>query len=133
MHPLAVESVAWTAELKNALSLPLLLLAMLATLDHERTGRRGSHWLSFLWFVLAMLAKSSVVMFPFVILLHAWWRRGRVSRRDLIESVPFFAASLVLGLVTVWFQGSRAIQGAALAKRRGAVPACGAGWRWSST
>jgi tetratricopeptide (TPR) repeat protein len=115
VHPLAVESVAWTAELKNALSLPLLLLAMLATLDHERTGRRGSHWLSFLWFVLAMLAKSSVVMFPFVILLHAWWRRGRVSRRDLIESVPFFAASLVLGLVTVWFQGSRAIQGADLA------------------
>jgi len=127
VHPLAVESVAWVAELKNTLSLPLLLLAMLAYVaaDEGRAGRsrpaarsvpatanaetNGYLLLSFLCFLLAMLSKSSVVMFPVVILLYAWWKRGRITRRDAAVSVPFFVISLGLGLVTVWFQQHRAI------------------------
>jgi tetratricopeptide (TPR) repeat protein len=56
-----------------------------------------------------MLAKASVVMFPVILLLHAWWRRGRVTGRDMMAAVPFFVVSLGLGLVSVWFQASRAI------------------------
>jgi tetratricopeptide (TPR) repeat protein len=56
-----------------------------------------------------MLSKTSVVMFPAVILLHAWWRRRRVDRRDLAASAPFFAVSLVLGLITLSFQTHRAL------------------------
>jgi tetratricopeptide (TPR) repeat protein len=48
-------------------------------------------------------------MFPAVILLHAWWKRGRISRGDVVASAPFFAISLVLGLVTVWYQHHHAI------------------------
>jgi tetratricopeptide (TPR) repeat protein len=109
-HPLAVESVAWVAELKNTLSLPLLLLAMTAYVDYDDRRVRGAYGLSLACFLLALLAKSSVVMFPLVILLHAWWRRRRIDGRDLAASAPFFALSLGLGLVTVWFQHHRAEQ-----------------------
>ena len=109
IHPLVVESVAWVAELKNTLSLALLLLAMIAWLDFDAKGRRAAYALSLGCFLLAMLSKTSVVMFPAVILLHAWWKRGRVGRRDLLSSAPFFAISLGLGLVTLWFQHNRAI------------------------
>jgi tetratricopeptide (TPR) repeat protein len=109
IHPLCVESVAWISELKNVMSLPLLLLAMGAFLDCEETGR--GRWRAPLWFLAAMLTKSSVVMFPFVLLLYAWWRRGRIKRWDVQASLPFFGISLVLGVVTTWFQSHRAIAG----------------------
>ena len=109
VHPLAVESVAWAAELKNTLSLVFLLGAMLAYAAFDTKRGRGAYALSLGLFVLAMLSKTSVVMFPAVILLHAWWRRGRIDRRDFQASAPFFAVSLGLGSATLWFQQHRAI------------------------
>ncbi len=109
VHPLAVESVAWIAEFKNTVSLPFLLLAALAMVDFDASRRRGAWLAGIAAFVAALACKTSVVMFPFALLLHAWWRRGRVGSRDLRDAAPFFGASLVLGLATVWFQASRAM------------------------
>ncbi len=110
VHPLTVESVAWAAELKNTLSLALLLGAMVAYLEFDGKGSRRAYAAALGLFLLAMLAKSTVVMFPCVILLHAWWRRGRIAPRELRAAAPFFAVSAALGLVTVYFQHHRAMQ-----------------------
>jgi len=125
LHPLAVESVAWIAETKNTLSLALALLALHAYVSFDerasavKTARRSPngegrafYWLSLLCFLAALLSKTTVAMFPVILLLYAWWRRGRVGGSDLGASVPFFALSLGLGLVTVWFQEHRAMAGA---------------------
>ena len=111
VHPLVVESVAWVAELKNVLSLVFLLGAMLAFVDYDRSGigRHGAYARSLLWFLLALLSTSSVVMLPGVLLLYAYWRRGRIGRRDVLAVVPFAGLSLLLGLVTVYFQTQRAL------------------------
>jgi tetratricopeptide (TPR) repeat protein len=118
IHPMAVESVAWVSELKNTLSLALVLLALAAHLefDGRESGRpgagRGAWYAASLGcFVLAMLSKSTVAMFPAILLLFAWWKRGRVTRREVGAIAPFFGVALVLGLVTVWFQHQRAIAG----------------------
>ena len=133
IHPLAVESVAWISELKNTLSLPFLLLAMISYMNWDsrtasspppalagsapgagRQGTRAWPWLSLFWFSIAMLCKTSVVMFPAVLLLYSWWKRGRIDRRDMVCAIPFAAISLVLGLATILFQQHRAIRGVAL-------------------
>jgi len=111
VHPLMVESVAWISEFKNTLSLPFLLLAMITYVDWDRGRDRPAYFISLGLFLAAMLCKSSVVMFPMVILLYGWWKRGRIARSDLRASAPFFAVSLILGLVSVWFQQHRAIAG----------------------
>ncbi|MDB4793623.1 tetratricopeptide repeat protein [Methylacidiphilales bacterium] len=103
VHPVVVESVAWIAELKNTLSLPFFILAICAFLDYDDRRKWRDYLLALGFFLLAMLCKTSMVMFPFVILLHAWWKRGRIGWHDLKASVPFFILSLVLGLITVVF------------------------------
>jgi tetratricopeptide (TPR) repeat protein len=105
VHPVQVESVAWIAELKNTLSLPFFLLAMIAWIDFDARGKRGDYALALGMFLLAMLSKPAMVMFPCVILLYAWWRRGRVGTKDLLQSVAFFAISLGVGLATVSWLG----------------------------
>jgi tetratricopeptide (TPR) repeat protein len=60
---------------------------------------------------VSLLCKTSVVMFPVVLLLYAWWKRGRVRVEDLKAAGPFFALSLALGLVTIHFQSKWAIRG----------------------
>jgi Flp pilus assembly protein TadD len=122
VHPVAVESVAWISEFKNPLSLAFLLLAAGYWLDSDAVrpaGPEGSTQVptlgfhpsagkALLCFCAALLSKTTVVMFPAGLLLHAWWKRGRITRKDLLSSAPFFAASLVLGSVTLWFQAHRA-------------------------
>ncbi|MDO8545102.1 MAG: tetratricopeptide repeat protein [Opitutaceae bacterium] len=109
VHPLTVESVAWIAEFKNAVSLPPLLLAATAFVDFTASGRRRDYILALVSFVAAGLCKTSVVMLPPVLLLFIWWRRNTVGVRDLKTVAPFFAISAVLGGVTIWFQHARAI------------------------
>lgn len=110
VHPLVIESVAWVSEIKNTASLPPFLLGLCAWIEFDERKRKRDYMAALGWFVAAMLIKTSVVMFPVVILLLAWWKRRAITRADLIASAPFFAVSLVLGIVTVWFQQTRAIQ-----------------------
>ncbi len=109
VHPLAVESVAWISELKNTLSLPPLLLSAIAVVAFYRSGSRPAWVFALLCFAAALACKTSVVMFPFCILLYAWWLNRRVTARDLRKAAPFFAASLAMGLATLHFQSARAI------------------------
>jgi len=113
IHPVAVESVAWVSETKNTLSLPLFLLSCLCWVSQddepEPVRRTWLYGLSILFFLLAMLAKTSMVALPVVLLLHAWWKRGAITQQDLIRTSPFFLISLVLGIITIQYQHGRAI------------------------
>jgi Flp pilus assembly protein TadD len=114
VHPVCVESVAWVSELKNTLSLPLFLLSAIAFVKFDDAAEddpaRWRHYtLAIVFFLLSMLAKTSVVAMPVVLLLYAWWKRGTVAPRDVVLAAPFFLISIVLGLITIYYQHGRAI------------------------
>jgi tetratricopeptide (TPR) repeat protein len=114
LHPLMVESVAWIAERKNVLSLALFLGALLAYGRFARLWKveqagGGPRWRAWVWalllFLAAYLAKATTFAFPAVVLLLCWWKRGQLRwREDVLPTLPFFAASLGLGLMTAWLE-----------------------------
>ena len=113
IHPVCVESVAWISETKNTLSLPLFMLSCIYWVgqDEEPNAPKWKrlYILSIIFFLLSMLAKTSIVAFPVLTLLYAWWKRKTVTMRDIVISLPLFAISIVLGLVTIHYQWGRAI------------------------
>ena len=101
IHPVMIESVAWNSELKNTLSLPPLLLAMLAWLNWTEVGERRSYFAALALFVVAMLAKTSGVMLPVVLLGYAWSKRAKIESSDLRATLPFFVVSALAAGVTL--------------------------------
>jgi len=109
IHPVNVEAVAWITQRKTVLPMVFYLLSILAYLKFEKTGKPRDYIFSLGTFLLALLSKTSVIMLPFVLLGCAWWQRGRIEGKDLRRTIPFFASSLLLSLITIWFQYNRSI------------------------
>jgi hypothetical protein len=107
VHPTMVESVAWISELKNTLSLPPFLLSLCFWIDYEEKGRGRDYAAALALFILSMLCKISVAPFFAVILLYAWWKRGRIGWRDAAAATPFLVVALFLVYIayisTIWY------------------------------
>ena len=109
VHPVCVASVTWLAERKNTLSMFFYLQSLLFYLRSEVEVKptpvfrfqARSYWLSFVFFLLALLSKSSVVVLPVVLLLCVWWRHGTIDRLRLMRLAPFFGFAFAVGVITL--------------------------------
>ena len=121
MHPVNAATAAWISEQKNTLSMFFYAVAILLFLRFDQEGRWRWYGLSLVAFLLGLLSKAAVVMLPIVLLGCVWWLHGRVQRKDLLRSGPFIALSLVLGVVTMWFQHNRALALGGLSAQTGNI------------
>jgi tetratricopeptide (TPR) repeat protein len=109
IHPLAVETAAWICETKNTLSLLFLLLSLDAWLDYGTARGRWNYARSVFFYLAAMLSKTSVIMLPAALLLYVWWKRGRISRREMAEMIPYVLVAVVFGAITFYLQSHQNI------------------------
>lgn len=109
VHPLRVESVVWVIERKDVLSGLFYLASFLAYVRFVDEGGRARWLLALGLFAAGLLSKTVVVTLPAALLIWHWWRRGRVTRRALLRTAPFFAVGLAVALADLAFYRTREI------------------------
>ena len=120
LHPLNVESVAWTAQRKNVLSTFFWMLTILTYVYYSEKHGIYRYLLTLSVFAMGLLAKPMLVTLPFILLLLDYWPLGRfrfgqlgchstgknneairsiyretTAFRLVLEKVPFLGLSLV--------------------------------------
>ena len=109
IHPLQVESVAWISCRKNVLSLFFFLLSWDAYRHYRmaETGRgRGAYFASLAAFVLSLMAKSTTLVLPLILVLYdACFLTGE-RRVRLKDKIPYLVLALVFALVSMHFQNT---------------------------
>lgn len=104
VHPVTVESVAWITERKALLSTFWFLLALVGWLRFDTSGRPRWYGFTCLAYLLALMAKTSTVMFPVVLLLIRGYQHKPWSRRVLLRLAPLFAMSAIAGVTSIVFE-----------------------------
>lgn len=112
LHPMHVESVAWISERKDVLYSFFFLLSLLFYLKYLNSENKFNYYrikylvLVFILFVFSVLSKSAGIVLPIVILLMDIYNpkinRSRICSLKLIfEKIPFFAVSIIFGIIAI--------------------------------
>lgn len=106
VHPVQVETVAWVTEMKNTQSGLFFLCSILFYLRTLRgeAAHRTPYALSFVFGLLGMASKTSVVVLPAVLGLCVWYLEGRVNRKRIMELAPFVVMAIAASALALWTQ-----------------------------
>jgi len=97
LHPLNVESVAWVIDRNGLLACFSSLLCILVYEAYTRTPSLGKYLLVTVFFQLGVMAKTTIVPLPFLLLvLDVWPLRRSISWwKRCLEKGPLVALSLI--------------------------------------
>lgn len=101
LHPLSVESAAWITERKNVLYAFFYLLTLISYIYYQRSKSMRYYSLSLAAFLLSLLSKTTTVTLPLILLLLDYYKKERIDRKNLMLKIPFFALSLIFGIVGI--------------------------------
>ena len=101
LHPMQVESVGWISELKNVLSTTFFLAGVLSYLNFTERSKKIDYVLCFVYFLLGTLSKSSVVVFPIVLICLDILIQKKISIKFLINKIPFLILSIIIGIINI--------------------------------
>ena len=100
LHPLTADSVVWLAERKTLLAGCFSLCSLILYVYFVRRDKRKLYVLSLLAYILAVLSKPTSLMLPFLLILLDFWPLRRLSKRAVIEKIPFFVVFVFAAAVT---------------------------------
>jgi len=104
VHPLHVESVAWITERKDLLCLVFYIPALIAYLKYLERKEIKYYFFCFLFTILALFSKPMAITIPVILILLDYFYGRRIDKSSILEKIPLFAACLIFGLATMFFQ-----------------------------
>jgi Tfp pilus assembly protein PilF len=88
LHPLRVESVAWTSERKDVLSMFLGMATIYVYALYVEDHKLSKYFLCLALFALSLMAKPMLVTLPFLLLLLDYWPLGRWPKAGEQQLLP---------------------------------------------
>src|SRR5438876_6588550 len=108
IRPLRVESVAWIAERKDALSGTFFMLTLIAYAAYTRKRSLGRYVKMSILFACGLMSKPMLITTPVILLLLDYWPLNRFTKSTgsklVIEKVPLFMLSVGSCVATLWAQ-----------------------------
>ncbi|MDP4266633.1 MAG: tetratricopeptide repeat protein [Bacteroidota bacterium] len=102
VHPLHVESVSWISETKDVLYGFFFIFSMIFYLYYIDDKKKNKYYLiSFIFFVFSVLSKAMAVSLPLVLLLIDYLKEKQITKRMVIEKIPFFIISIIFGILAI--------------------------------
>src|ERR1039457_268656 len=108
IHPMRVESVVWAAERKDVLYTLYYLLALISYIFYitKPDHKNRNYIFALTLFLFSILSKGQAVVLPLTFLLADYWYKKTITRKMLLEKIPFFALSLLFGILAIVAQSS---------------------------
>ncbi len=101
LHPMNVETVAWTSEFSNVLFGFFFVFSLYFYVTYVDEQKPSFYLLSFILFILSLLSKSSAVPLSVTLFLIDYYRNRKFTAKLVTEKIPFLAASLIFGAVAI--------------------------------
>ena len=103
IHPMRVESVAWITERKDVLYGIFYLGAIFQYCRYLKTKNKKYLYYALGFFLPALLSKIQAVALPLSFLALDYYFKRPLKLKLIWEKIPFFAFSLLIGLVGIYF------------------------------
>lgn len=103
--PIHVESVAWITERKDVLYTAFYLISIILYQKYSINKQNKYLLLTFFAFILSILSKGMAASLPILLLVLDYYNdRKLFNFRVIIEKIPFFAVSLLMGILNIMAQ-----------------------------
>ena len=112
LHPMHAESVSWISERKDVLYTFFFFLSCIFYTKFLDTEKWKFYIYAIVLFTLSCLAKGMAVVLPLaLILLDYWFDKKWLSPKYLLQKIPFFAISIIFGLIAINIQAGKDLGG----------------------
>ncbi|MFQ5825434.1 MAG: tetratricopeptide repeat protein [bacterium] len=107
LNPMQVEAVAWISARSTLLYSFFYLGALNGYLFYIKNKYDYKYlYLSLVLFTFSVLSKSAAVSLPALLILMDFYYQRKLTKKLVLEKVPYFMLSLIFGIVTIWSRRS---------------------------
>ncbi|HOX38003.1 MAG TPA: tetratricopeptide repeat protein [Candidatus Brocadiia bacterium] len=100
VHPMKVESAAWITERKDVLCGFFTIASLVSYTGFIRSNRRSRYMASLGLALAALMCKGMALTIPLILVIIDGIEGASLNRRRMIEKLPFFALSVIFGIIT---------------------------------
>lgn len=107
LHPMNVEAISWISARSSTMYTCFYLLALLNYVKYCKNDFKPKYILyTGIFFLLSLFSKAQAVTLPVVLLLLDYFYHRKITKRLILEKIPFFILSVIFGLITLMDPGT---------------------------